>query len=70
MSDGSDVDFIAVRAGEELDAQAVGAYLAGNLPAGSGMPEVWQFPGGHANLTYLIRYPDGGARTRRRPGSG
>src|SRR5262245_66456313 len=53
-------DVTACRAGEQLDAAAVGRYLAGHkedLEHVEGTPEVWQFPGGHANLTYLIHYP-------------
>lgn len=47
----------AVRAGEELDATALAAYLARALPelAGVSSVEVEQFPSGHSNLTYLVR---------------
>src|SRR5262249_52267300 len=65
-----DPDVIALRAGEELDASAVGAYLAGKLPEATGTPELWQFPGGHANLTYLIHYPGGRDYVLRRPPPG
>ncbi len=51
-----------VRAGEELDLPALDSYLQRQLPeqvadfpTGSKI-EVEQFPGGHSNLTYLIRY--------------
>jgi aminoglycoside phosphotransferase (APT) family kinase protein len=51
-----------VRAGEELDLLALDNYLKRRLseqltdfPTGSKI-EVEQFPGGHSNLTYLIRY--------------
>ncbi len=37
-----------VRAGEELDAAKLAAFLGGPV-------EVQQFPGGHSNLTYLVR---------------
>jgi aminoglycoside phosphotransferase (APT) family kinase protein len=64
-----DPDVVPVRPGEELDAAAIGAYLAGKVPGATGVPSVWQFPGGHANLTYLIEYP--GARyVLRRPPHG
>ena len=47
------------RAGEELDAVALAAYLGANLPELAGVSpseiEVTQFPGGHSNLTYLLR---------------
>ena len=71
MSDSTQTpdDVIPVRSGEEVDAVKVGAYLEGKLPVGSGTPEVWQFPGGHANLTYLIRYP-GAEYVLRRPPHG
>lgn len=62
-------EVVAMRPGEELDAAAVGAYLEGKLPHAAGVPEIWQFPGGHANLTYLIRYP-GAEYVLRRPPHG
>lgn len=42
------------RAGEELDAGAVAAFLARALPGFSGPVEISQFPGGASNLTYLL----------------
>jgi len=46
-----------VRAGEELDASALRAYLADRFPARSGDdPVVEQFPRGFSNLTYLVRW--------------
>ena len=65
-----DPDVIPVRPGEEIDAAAVGAYVAGRLPEASGTPDVWQFPGGHANLTYLLHYPGGPNYVLRRPPPG
>jgi aminoglycoside phosphotransferase (APT) family kinase protein len=62
-----DPDVVPVRAGEELDAGAVGRWLAGKIPGASGTPAVWQFPGGHANLTYLIHYPTRSWVLRRPP---
>ena len=47
----------AVRAGEELDAAKLAAYLGGVLGALGGPVVVEQFPGGHSNLTYLLRVP-------------
>jgi aminoglycoside phosphotransferase (APT) family kinase protein len=44
-----------VRPGEEIDATALGAWLAERLPETAGLPVIEQFPGGHSNLTYLIR---------------
>src|SRR5262249_46075074 len=63
-------DVIAIRPGEEIDGGAVGRYLAGRLPGASGTPEIWQFPGGHANLTYLLRYPGKSDYVLRRPPHG
>src|SRR5262249_7791615 len=63
-------DVIAIRPGEEIDAAAVGQYLAGRLPGASGTPEVWQFPGGHANLTYLLHYSGRNDYVPRRPPHG
>src|SRR5579885_3290191 len=48
-------DAAPIRPGEELDVRALAAYLSGKLPgAGEGL-EIRQFPGGHSNLTYLLR---------------
>jgi aminoglycoside phosphotransferase (APT) family kinase protein len=44
----------AVRAGEELDAPKLGAWLKAQGLAG-GEVSVAQFPSGHSNLTYLVR---------------
>ena len=46
-------DTAPIRAGEELDLVRLGAYLNQHLPAAS--YELEQFPGGHSNLTYLLR---------------
>lgn len=55
------------REGEEVDAARVGAYLVGKLPGSDGLPDIWQFGGGNANLTYLVRYPSGAEYVLRRP---
>ena len=65
-----DPDVVPVRPGEEIDAAAVGAYVADKVPQARGTPEVWQFPGGHANLTYLLHYPGGRDYVLRRPPPG
>jgi aminoglycoside phosphotransferase (APT) family kinase protein len=54
-----------VRAGEELDLARLTAYLGATLGT-HGSPEVEQFPGGHSNLTYLVRV-DGREMVLRRP---
>jgi aminoglycoside phosphotransferase (APT) family kinase protein len=48
-------DTAAVRKGEELSVATLGAFLCGKLPGGDGNIQVEQFPGGHSNLTYLLR---------------
>ena len=67
MATAPDPDVVAVRAGEALDVASVAGFLAGRIPGAQGVPEVWQFPGGHANLTYLLRYPGGDYVLRRPP---
>jgi aminoglycoside phosphotransferase (APT) family kinase protein len=55
-----------VRAGEELDAAALGAYLAKEL--GEHAPvAIEQFPGGHSNLTYLVHQGERDYVLRRPP---
>jgi aminoglycoside phosphotransferase (APT) family kinase protein len=49
-------DSCPVRKGEELDLAALDRYLRDRLPDASSGIEIAQFPGGHSNLTYLIRY--------------
>jgi aminoglycoside phosphotransferase (APT) family kinase protein len=48
-------DVISVRADEQLDEQAIQAYLRAHMPEASEPLVVQQFGGGHANLTYLLR---------------
>src|SRR5688572_24255195 len=59
-----------VRAGEELPMDTLAPYLRSALGAG-GDPfaavSVEQFPGGHSNLTYLVRVGDREAVLRRPP---
>lgn len=52
---------ITVRTGEELDVSALDRYLRDRLTESSAFDPaatlvIEQFPGGHSNLTYLIRY--------------
>ncbi|MGI8917483.1 MAG: phosphotransferase family protein [Pyrinomonadaceae bacterium] len=53
-------DSVGLRAGEELNLSALDEYLRLHLAASDFDPaaslELEQFPGGHSNLTYLIRY--------------
>ena len=52
---GMSTDTAPVRAGEELDLDALRRYLADKLPGADSGLAVEQFPGGHSNLTYLVR---------------
>jgi len=52
-------DVIPVRPGEELDAGAVAKALRGRLPGSEAPLRIEQFGGGHANLTYLLRFGEG-----------
>jgi aminoglycoside phosphotransferase (APT) family kinase protein len=56
-------ELIPMRPDERLDTARVGEYLRGKLPGVEGLPEILQFEGGKANLTYLLRYAvPGGVR--------
>lgn len=52
-------DVIPVRSGEELDVAAVAALLRGRVPGSERPLRIEQFGGGHANLTYLLRFGEG-----------
>lgn len=64
MTSLSPSDTAPIRAGEELDWSALAAYLRERLPAqldgkalATGAPfAVEQFPGGHSNLTYCVKF--------------
>jgi aminoglycoside phosphotransferase (APT) family kinase protein len=56
-----------VRPGEELDAAALALWLEPRLPGAVGPIAVEQFPGGHSNLTYLLRFADRELVLRRPP---
>ncbi len=60
-------DVAAVRPGEELDEAKLEAYLRAEIPGLSGKMELLQFPGGHANLTYCVRFGDQELVVRRPP---
>ena len=53
-SEGQDV--APIRKGEEFDTAKVEAYLKARIPDLEGKMEALQFPHGHANLTYLVRF--------------
>jgi aminoglycoside phosphotransferase (APT) family kinase protein len=52
-------EVIDVRADEGFDVGRLGAFLAGRLPGSDRALAVRQFAGGHANLTYLLRFGEG-----------
>jgi aminoglycoside phosphotransferase (APT) family kinase protein len=56
-----------IRAGEEIDARALGEYLSGKVDGAERGVTIEQFPGGHSNLTYLIRAGDREYVLRRPP---
>lgn len=60
-------DYASIRPGEELNWTALEAYLREHLPEVAGEFSVAQFHGGHANLTYLIRFGDQELVLRRPP---
>jgi aminoglycoside phosphotransferase (APT) family kinase protein len=67
-------DARAIRTGEQLDWAALVAWLRQRLPACDipGLdvapdPGIAQFPGGHSNLTYLLRFGDAEVVVRRPP---
>jgi aminoglycoside phosphotransferase (APT) family kinase protein len=49
-------EIIPVREGEGFDPERLAAYLQGRLPSSEAPLSVVQFAGGHANLTYLLRF--------------
>ncbi|MFN8572903.1 MAG: phosphotransferase family protein [Gemmatimonadaceae bacterium] len=57
----------AVRSGEEVDANALRAWLAAHGVATAGPLHVTQFPRGFSNLTYLVRADEGEWVLRRPP---
>jgi aminoglycoside phosphotransferase (APT) family kinase protein len=56
-----------VRPGEEIDAAALAVWLKERLPGVEGLVAIEQFPGGHSNLTYLLRFGDRELVLRRPP---
>lgn len=62
-----DREVIEVRADERLDTSRLKPWLRRHLPKAQGPFELAQFGGGHANLTYLIRFGDTEYVLRRPP---
>jgi len=59
-------DTAPVRPDEGFDVAALDAYVRPRLPRAEGPLEIAQFPAGHSNLTYLLRY-GGDEYVMRRP---
>lgn len=57
----------SIRPGEELDKAKLQKYLIASVPELQGEFEIKQFPGGHSNLTYLLRYENADYVVRRPP---
>lgn len=57
----------AIRAGEELDGDAVDAWLKLELPRLQGQPEITQYSGGASNWTYRLKYENDDLILRRPP---
>ena len=51
-----DPELIPMRLDERLDTTRLAPWLSARLEGAEGVPEVAQFGGGHANLTYLLRF--------------
>jgi aminoglycoside phosphotransferase (APT) family kinase protein len=60
-------DVAPIRAGEQIDVRALGEFLRGKVEGVEQGVRVEQFPGGHSNLTYLIRAGDREYVLRRPP---
>jgi aminoglycoside phosphotransferase (APT) family kinase protein len=60
-------DLIEVRNDERFDLERLTRWLSGQTSLPDGHPEVLQFSGGKANLTYLLRFPGGEELVLRRP---
>ena len=58
---------VSVRPEASLDLDVLNRFLRGRLPNTAGPLEVVQFAGGHANLTYLLRFGDQEYVLRRPP---
>lgn len=56
-----------IRPGEQLDAERVEAFLRRTVPGLEGPMRIEQFPSGHSNLTYLVRFENRELVLRRPP---
>jgi aminoglycoside phosphotransferase (APT) family kinase protein len=62
-----DAETIEVRPDERFDPVRLAGYLKASLPGAEGIPNVRQFGGGHANLTYLLVFDEAEYVLRRPP---
>ena len=62
-----DAEVMAVRSDEQLDLARLEPWLRANLPDTAGALTLQQVGGGHANLTYLLRFGDTEYVLRRPP---
>ena len=62
-----DPELIEIRPDEQLDTTRLEPYLRAHLPRAEGRFALGQFGGGHANLTYLVRFGDDEYVLRRPP---
>jgi aminoglycoside phosphotransferase (APT) family kinase protein len=60
-------ELIEVREDERFDTDGLSTWLADESDLPDGPPDVLQFGGGKANLTYLLSFPDGAELVLRRP---
>ena len=60
-------DTAPIRPGEQIDPAVLRVFLRDRLPAAGAILEIEQFPGGHSNLTYLLRCERGEYVLRRPP---
>ena len=58
---------IEIRTGEEFEVDRVENFCKSNISGLEGTLQVLQFPGGHANLTYLLRFQERELVLRRPP---
>ena len=67
MAPPTDPEVIAVRSDEQLDLTRLEPWLRAHLPRADGPLRLQQFGGGHANLTYLLRFDHAEYVLRRPP---
>src|SRR5271154_5112948 len=61
------IDTAEVRKGEELNLDSLRQFLSGKIEGSDGRIAVEQFPGGHSNLTYLLKIGEREYVLRRAP---